>query len=158
MLEIFDKWYKRYLSEEESVLLLVLLALGIVLLVTIGDILTPIVAAIVLAFLSQGLAAMLANRGLPQWAAVAVAWAAPWNCTSRATPPLGASWRQRRACTAWWTPSKPKTFTRTGVNLTPWSASTAMRSWRSLPSLSLTPSPSVMARSRAASRPAHGGR
>ena len=51
MLEIFRKWYKRYLSEEESVLLLVLLTLSVILLVTIGDILAPMVAAIVLAYL-----------------------------------------------------------------------------------------------------------
>lgn len=74
MLEVFTKWYKRYLSEEESVLLIVMLAVAILLLATIGDILTPIVAAIVMAFLSQGLAAAMQNHGLPQWAAVSVAY------------------------------------------------------------------------------------
>lgn len=34
MLDIFKKWYERYLFEEEAVLLLVLLAVFIVLLVT----------------------------------------------------------------------------------------------------------------------------
>ena len=53
MLDIFHKWYRRYLFEEESVLLLVLLTIGIALM-TIGDILTPVVAALVLAFLMQG--------------------------------------------------------------------------------------------------------
>ena len=51
MLDIFNKWYKRYLFEEESVLLLVLLLLAVVLLATIGDILAPVVASIVLAYL-----------------------------------------------------------------------------------------------------------
>ncbi|MGB1139818.1 MAG: AI-2E family transporter [Halioglobus sp.] len=74
MLEVFNKWYKRYLSEEESVLLIVMLVVAVVLLATIGDILTPIVASIVLAFLAQGLAGALANRGVPQWASVAVAY------------------------------------------------------------------------------------
>jgi putative permease len=41
MLEIFNKWYERYLFEEESVLLLVLVTLALVLLATIGDILAP---------------------------------------------------------------------------------------------------------------------
>ena len=74
MLEVFTKWYRRYLSEEESVLLIVMVLVAIVLLATIGDILTPIVAAIVLAFLSEGLASTLEKHGMPQWAAVSIAY------------------------------------------------------------------------------------
>ena len=74
MLEIFRKWYKRYLSEEESVLLLVLLTLSVVLLMTIGDILAPVLAAIVLAYLAQGLAGRLERLGLPTWLGVAVSY------------------------------------------------------------------------------------
>ena len=70
MLEIFQKWYERYFFEEESILLLVLLAVGLVLLLTIGDILTPVLAAIVLAFLMQGLAVRLMAMGATQWLAV----------------------------------------------------------------------------------------
>ena len=74
MLEIFNKWYRRYLFEEESVLLLVLLTIAVVLLMTIGDILAPLLAAIVLAYLAQGLATQLQNRGMPQWLGVAVSY------------------------------------------------------------------------------------
>jgi putative permease len=74
MLDIFRKWYKRYLSEEESVLLLVLLTVSVILLVTIGDILAPVLAAIVLAYLAQGLSGQLQNYGLPQWLGVAVSY------------------------------------------------------------------------------------
>jgi len=74
MLDIFRKWYKRYLSEEESVLLLVLLTVSVVLLMTIGDILAPVLAAIVLAYLAQGLSGLLQNYGLPQWLGVAVSY------------------------------------------------------------------------------------
>jgi putative permease len=74
MLDIFKKWYRRYLFEEESVLLLVLLTLAVVLLMTIGDILAPVLAAIVLAYLAQGLSAQLQNYGLPQWLGVAVSY------------------------------------------------------------------------------------
>ena len=74
MLEIFEKWYRRYLFEEESVLLLVLLTIGVILLMTIGDILTPVVAAIVLAYLMQGVAGQLENHGLPKSVGVAVAY------------------------------------------------------------------------------------
>jgi len=74
MLDIFNKWYKRYLFEEESVLLLVLMLLAVVLLATIGDILAPVVASIVLAYLMQGLAGRLERRGLPGWVGVSVAY------------------------------------------------------------------------------------
>ncbi|KGE04759.1 AI-2E family transporter [Pseudohaliea rubra] len=67
MMEVFTKWYRRYLQEEESILLLLLLLVGTVLLVTIGDILAPVLAAIVLAYLVQGVANVLQRSGLPQW-------------------------------------------------------------------------------------------
>jgi putative permease len=74
MLEIFNKWYRRYLFEEESVLLLVLLTIGVVLLMTIGDSLTPVLASVVLAYLMQGLANRLQRIGLPQWLGVSLAY------------------------------------------------------------------------------------
>lgn len=74
MLEIFNTWYKRYLFEEESVLLLVLLTIAVLLLMTIGDILTPVLAAIVLAYLMQGLATQLERHGVHQAIGVAVAY------------------------------------------------------------------------------------
>ena len=74
MLEIFSKWYRRYLFEEESVLLLVLLTIAVVLLMTIGDILAPLLASIVLAYLAQGLSAQMQRHGVPQWLGVAVSY------------------------------------------------------------------------------------
>ncbi len=76
MLEIFKKWYRRYLFEEESVLLLVLLTLSVILLMTIGDILAPVLASIVLAYLAQGLSTQLQKLGLPEWLGVAVSYLA----------------------------------------------------------------------------------
>ena len=70
MLGIFQKWYERYFFEEESILLLVLLAVALVLLLTVGDIIAPLVAAIVLAYLMQGISNFLTGRGLPQWVGV----------------------------------------------------------------------------------------
>ncbi|WP_439100651.1 AI-2E family transporter [Congregibacter sp.] len=67
MLEILQKWYERYLFEEESVLLLVLIILSLVLLATIGDILAPLLASIVLAYLVQGVVNLLCRLGLPPW-------------------------------------------------------------------------------------------
>ena len=74
MLDIFHKWYRRYLFEEESVLLLVLLTIAVVLLMSIGDIVAPVLAALVLAFLMEGVADQLERHGLPQWLGVSVAY------------------------------------------------------------------------------------
>ncbi len=74
MLDIFNKWYKRYLFEEESVLLLVLLAIAVALLMTIGDILMPLLAAIVLAYLMQGISSQLQRHGVPPWLGVTVSY------------------------------------------------------------------------------------
>jgi len=73
-LEVFRKWYERYFLEEEPVLLLLLLAVGLVLLLTIGDILTPVLAAIVLAYLMQGISNFVTDRGLPNWVGVSFAF------------------------------------------------------------------------------------
>lgn len=74
MLDIFNKWYRRYLFEEESVLLLVLLAVAVLLLMTIGDVLTPVLAALVLAFLMEGISTRLQRHGAPAWLGVSVAY------------------------------------------------------------------------------------
>ncbi len=74
MLEIFRKWYDRFFFEEESILLLVLLAVGLTVLLTVGDTITPLIAAIVLAYLMQGLSAWCINRGLPQWMGVSLSF------------------------------------------------------------------------------------
>ena len=74
VLEIFQKWYQRYFFEEESIVLLVLLAIALVVLATVGDIITPVLAAIVLAYLMQGISAYCVRRGLPQWLGVTLSF------------------------------------------------------------------------------------
>ena len=64
MINIFRKWYDRYLSDEESVLLLVIVVVSLVLLAAVGQIFTPIFVAVVLAYLMQGVANQLYAWGL----------------------------------------------------------------------------------------------
>lgn len=70
MIEVFGKWYRRYLSEEESVLLLALLGVALAVLLLLGDVLTPVFVAVVLAYLMQGVANQLQHWGLPVGAGV----------------------------------------------------------------------------------------
>lgn len=63
-------WFKRYFSDPEVIFLaLFLLALfGIVL--TMGNMLAPVLAAVVIAYLLEGIVAKLERRGVPRFAAV----------------------------------------------------------------------------------------
>ena len=72
MKEVLARWYQRYLSEEEAVILLVMLTMAFAVMLFFGDILAPVLVAIVLAYLMQGVANVLRQRGLPGELSVAV--------------------------------------------------------------------------------------
>ena len=72
MKEVLTRWYQRYLSEEEAVILLVMLAMAFTVMLFFGDILAPVLVAVILAYLMQGVANVLRQRGLPGELSVAV--------------------------------------------------------------------------------------
>jgi len=74
MLDIFKKWYERYLFEEESVLLLVLIAVTLFLMMTLGAVMAPIVSAVILAYLVQGVATRMQGYGFPRWLGITAAY------------------------------------------------------------------------------------
>ena len=63
MKEVLTKWYRRYLSEEEAVVLLVLLISAFGVTLAFGDILAPVFVAVILAYLMQGVANFMRHRG-----------------------------------------------------------------------------------------------
>ncbi|HBW83921.1 MAG TPA: AI-2E family transporter [Gammaproteobacteria bacterium] len=63
MKKLLNDFLDRYFHDEESLILLILLAVGLVLLVLIGEILGPLIAAIVIAYLMQGLVNLLLRYG-----------------------------------------------------------------------------------------------
>ncbi|WP_111640343.1 AI-2E family transporter [Marinimicrobium alkaliphilum] len=74
MLNIFRNWIDRYFSDEEAVLLLVLLLIGFVVVLTLGAMLAPMIASIIIAFLMQGVVVRLRTWGCPHWLAVSLAF------------------------------------------------------------------------------------
>ncbi len=72
MKEVLTRWYQRYLSEEEAVILLVMMAVALGVMLFFGDILAPVLVAVILAYLMQGVANVLRERGLPGELSVAV--------------------------------------------------------------------------------------
>lgn len=64
---IFQKWMQQLFGEEEALLLLILLIAGLTLIVTMGSVLAPVIAAIIAAFLLQGMHNRLGVMGCPPW-------------------------------------------------------------------------------------------
>lgn len=75
MLTIFRSWLDRYFSNEEALLLLLLLTFGLIAVLTMGQVLAPMIAAVVIAFLMQGMVVHLKKWGAPHWLAVTIAFA-----------------------------------------------------------------------------------
>ena len=72
MKEVLTRWYQRYLSEEEAVVLLMLLVAAFAVMLAFGEILAPVFVAVILAYLMQGVANVMRHRGLPKELSVAV--------------------------------------------------------------------------------------
>lgn len=75
MLEVLKGWMRAWLSDEEAVYLLFLLLAGFAVVLLFGHMLAPVLTAIVLAYLMQGLVSALIRRGLPELPAVCLVFA-----------------------------------------------------------------------------------
>ncbi|MBU2490418.1 MAG: AI-2E family transporter, partial [Proteobacteria bacterium] len=72
MIQIFREWAHRYFSNPQVVILLLLLAAGGVVVLLLGKLLAPVIAAIVIAFLLDGMVEWLRRLKLPRMASVIV--------------------------------------------------------------------------------------
>ncbi len=70
MLKVVRTWVDRYFSDEEAIVLFVLLSLGLVFVVIWGDIMAPVIAGAIVAFVLQGMVGYMTRRGIPQKLAV----------------------------------------------------------------------------------------
>ncbi|SFM14831.1 AI-2E family transporter [Halopseudomonas yangmingensis] len=70
MIKVFQSWMHRYFSDEEAVVLAVLLLLGFTVIIGFGGKLAPLLTGLVLAYLLQGLVQQLKRWNLPHWLAV----------------------------------------------------------------------------------------
>ncbi len=75
MFNIFSEWYKQYFSDQEAVILIILLVIGFTIILTMGKFLAPVLTAIVLAYLLQGIVNVMQRRGMPRPGAIGVAYA-----------------------------------------------------------------------------------
>jgi putative permease len=70
MVKVLRNWLHRYFSDEQAVVLAVLLVGGFAVVLVFGGMLAPVLTGMVLAFLMQGLVNAFERAGLPQSAAV----------------------------------------------------------------------------------------
>lgn len=72
MIKVLRDWMHRYFSDEQAVVLAVLLVLGFAAVLTLGGMLAPVLTGLVLAFLMQGLVNALERLRLPPIVAVSL--------------------------------------------------------------------------------------
>lgn len=75
MRNFFQGFLNRYFHDEESVIFTLILLTALVVLVTIGSIIAPLIAALILAYLLQGLVGTLQRFGLSYLLAVVIVYA-----------------------------------------------------------------------------------
>lgn len=73
---ILKSWVERYFSDEEALILLVVLVVGFAAIIWFGRMLAPFFTALVIAFLLQGVVSVLTRRGLPHLLAVIIVFLA----------------------------------------------------------------------------------
>ena len=64
MKKVLQRWIAQYFGTEEAVLLSVFLVASIIIVATLGDVLGPVIAALIFAFLLQGVVNNLTKQGV----------------------------------------------------------------------------------------------
>ncbi|WP_096087305.1 AI-2E family transporter [Agaribacterium haliotis] len=74
MLTVFKNWMERYFADEEAVLVAVLLVVGFLVVIQLGGVLAPMITAVIIAFMMQGVVARLTQWGVSHSIAVSLAF------------------------------------------------------------------------------------
>lgn len=72
MTDIIGKWIKKYFSDPEGVILAILLVLGFAIIIFMGEMLAPLLAGVVLAYLLEGIVGLFERRNLARMKVVVV--------------------------------------------------------------------------------------
>ena len=69
-MQVLTDWFRRYFSDPQVVFLAVALGIGFAIVLTMGNMLAPVLASIVIAYLLEGLVSFLEHRAWPRMVAV----------------------------------------------------------------------------------------
>jgi putative permease len=73
MENLLGKWFKKYFTDPEGVILAILLILGFAVVILFGNMLAPVLASVVIAYLLEGVVRVLESRGMRRlWAVLVV--------------------------------------------------------------------------------------
>ncbi len=72
MIQLFRNWVNRYLADPQLIILGLLLLFGFILIYMLGNLLTPVFASIIIAYLLEGMVARLQTFRVPRMAAVII--------------------------------------------------------------------------------------
>ena len=76
MLDILKNWFARYFSDPQAVLLTAILIIGFAVVLNLGSMLAPVFAAVVIAYLLEGVIRKLEQRSVPRIYAVVIVFIA----------------------------------------------------------------------------------
>ena len=74
MLKLVQLWYTRYFSNQEAIILLLLLVVGFSVVLSMGVPLAPVLTSIVLAYLLQGAVNFLIKKGIPRMPSIVLSY------------------------------------------------------------------------------------
>ncbi len=72
MEHIFGRWFKKYFTDPEGVILAVLLLLGFATVIFFGEMLAPVLGGVIIAFLLEGVVKPMVARGVPRLLSVTI--------------------------------------------------------------------------------------
>jgi len=70
MFDVISTWYRRYFTDPQAALLVVLLVISVIVLATMGKMLAPLLAALIIAYLLEGAVTKLQMKNMPRFWAV----------------------------------------------------------------------------------------
>ncbi len=75
-MQVITDWFRRYFSDPQVVFLALFLLVGFAVVLTMGDMLAPVLASVVIAYLLEGLVMMLERVAVPRLLAVVIVFSA----------------------------------------------------------------------------------
>ncbi len=75
-MRLITDWFKRTFSDPQIVFLTLILAIGFAVILTMGNMLAPVIASAVIAYLLEGLVLVFEDRGVPRWPAATIVFLA----------------------------------------------------------------------------------
>jgi len=72
MLQVLQSWYRRNFSDPQAVILAMVLIVGLAVVLLVGDMLAPVLIALIFAYMLEGVVQMMERRGIPRLLAVSL--------------------------------------------------------------------------------------